>query len=77
MKQQWSELSPAVRSAIIAVSAVDITARVIALNDLRRRSAEEVRGKKAAWGWGLALVDSAGVLPLVYFMRGRRVNPGR
>ena len=72
MKEQWSDLSPGVRRAIIVVATLDVAARAIALNDLRKRSAHEIRGKKAAWGWALALVDSAGVLPLVYFARGRR-----
>ncbi len=75
MKEQWSDLSPGVRRTIIAIAAVDIAARAIALNDLRKRPADEIRGKKAAWGWALALVDSAGILPLVYFTRGRRVSP--
>ena len=75
MKEQWSELSPGVRRAIVAIAAVDTTARAIALNDLRKRSAGEVRGQNAAWRWGLALVDSAGILPLVYFARGRRATP--
>ena len=52
--------------------------KVAALVDLTRRPASEVRGSKRAWATAIVLVNSAGVLPVVYFRRGRRTpEPGR
>jgi uncharacterized protein DUF5652 len=43
-----------------------------ALIDLARRPASAVRGSKPAWVVSVLLVNSAGVLPVAYFIRGRR-----
>lgn len=68
---RWSDLSPTLRAVIIGGASLDIGLRAVALVDLARRPADEVRGSKAAWGTALGLVSSAGVLPLVYLLRGR------
>ena len=41
------------------------------LIDLKRRPAAQVRGPKWLWA-ASALVNSAGVIPLSYFLLGRR-----
>jgi hypothetical protein len=46
--------------------------KIAALVDLRRRPASEVRGPKSLWASSIAVISSAGVLPLSYFLFGRR-----
>lgn len=72
MSQRWSELSPRTRRAIMVLGSFDAALKAAALVDLRGRSNAEINGSKKAWGVALALVNSAGVLPIVYFLRGRR-----
>jgi len=69
---RWRDLSPARRRAVMSVAAVDLGLRTWALVDLRRRPAQNVKGPKAAWAAGLVVVSSAGILPLAYFILGRR-----
>ena len=75
-RKRWNELSPPAKGAIIGVAAVDAGLRVWAVSDLASRSKEEVNGPKIAWSTGLAVVNSAGILPLVYLLRGRRPRLG-
>lgn len=69
--RRWSELSGRQRALVAVVAAVEATLKAAMLVDLRRRSADEVRGPKWLWA-ASALVNSAGVLPLSYFVVGRR-----
>lgn len=70
--KKWSDLSAPARAAIISIGVVDAAGRVAALVDLARRPQSRVRGKKAIWATGLAIVSSSGILPAVYFARGRK-----
>ena len=70
--RRWRDLSPARRRAVMSVAALDLGLRTWALVDLWRRPAQNVKGPKAAWGAGLAVVSSAGLLPLAYLVFGRR-----
>ncbi len=72
MKQRWNDLDPTVRTALIAAAVVDGAGRIAALLDLARRPADQVNGSKVGWGAALAVVNSAGILPAAYFLRGRR-----
>lgn len=71
-KKRWSDLDPRTRKAILVAGAVDGALRAAALIDLKRRTAAEVRGSKRAWSAAITLVNSGGVLPVAYFLRGRR-----
>lgn len=71
-RQRWQDLSPARRKAVIAVGALDAAMRAWALVDLKNRPADEVKGPKVAWAVALTVVSSAGVLPAVYLLVGRR-----
>lgn len=71
LRTSWGALNPRLRQVVIAAGAVDATLRVAALIDLARRPSEQVRGPKWAWGLGLSVVNSAGVLPVAYFTTGR------
>ena len=70
--RRWRDLSPARRRAVMSVAAVDLGLRTWALVDLRRQPAQNVMGPKAAWAAGLVVVSPAGLLPLAYFVFGRR-----
>ncbi len=70
--KQWGDLSPKTQKLIIVGGTVDAVLKVAAIVDLIRRPAEQVRGSKALWGTALTLVNSAGVLPIGYFVLGRR-----
>lgn len=72
MAKRWSDLDPRARKAIFVVGAIDGALKTVALIDLKRRTAEEVRGSRKAWAAALTFVNSAGVLPVAYFLRGRR-----
>ncbi|NMO00128.1 hypothetical protein HH308_02735 [Gordonia sp. TBRC 11910] len=71
-RKSWKDLSPTARGSIVAAAAVDAGLRAWAGADLASRRGEEVNGPKWLWGTGLALVNSAGVLPVVYLVVGRR-----
>ncbi|MGB3697080.1 MAG: DUF5652 family protein [Gordonia sp. (in: high G+C Gram-positive bacteria)] len=71
-KKKWTDLPPAARAGIIAVAAADAGLRVWALSDLRSRAKSDVRGPKAVWSVALSTVNTAGVLPAAYLLRGRR-----
>jgi hypothetical protein len=71
-RMQWNDLDPRARQAIITVGAVEAGLKLGALLDLARRPAGDIRGSKPAWALALVLVNSVGVLPVVYFLAGRR-----
>jgi hypothetical protein len=61
---------------MIAVGAAETVVKIIALIDLIRRRPEAVRGNKIAWATAITTVNSAGLVPLLYFLIGRR-PPGQ
>ncbi|RTL68115.1 MAG: hypothetical protein EKK42_12080 [Pseudonocardiaceae bacterium] len=70
--RKWDELSPGTRRLLVAAGSADAALRAVALFDLRRRSADQVRGPKWVWVVALSVVSSAGLLPLAWFLVGRR-----
>ncbi|HYN30733.1 MAG TPA: PLD nuclease N-terminal domain-containing protein [Dermatophilaceae bacterium] len=71
-KKSWSQLTPAQRSAVVVIGAVELVLTAVALTDLVRRPGSEVRGPKLAWGLG-CLVQPVG--PIAYLAAGRRPTP--
>ena len=71
-RRSWQELDPRVRRAIVITSAVEGALKIAALIDLWRRPAAQVRGPKRRWALAIAFVNSAGAVPIAYFLRGRR-----
>lgn len=69
---RWADLDPRVRQAIVVAGAAETGLKIAALIDLAQRPAGSVRGSKNAWRAALVLVSSAGVLPIAYFVAGRR-----
>jgi hypothetical protein len=74
-RPQWSDLSERTRRLLIAAAVTDGALRVAALIDIRRRPASQIRGRKRVWVAVVALVNSAGVVPISYFVFGRRRQP--
>jgi hypothetical protein len=74
-KRRWSELSERTRRLIILGAAFEGVLKVLALIDLKRRPAAEIRGSKAKWAAAVVLVNSVGTLPIAYFLCGRRARP--
>ena len=70
--QRWNDLSDRSRKLILTAAAIESAFKVAALVDLWRRPSDQVRGSKAAWATTIVVVNSAGIVPLVYFRRGRR-----
>ena len=73
--QAWNDLDPRVRQAVLLAGAVEAGLKIATLIDLAQRPGSAVRGSKVAGALSLALVNSAGILPIVYLLRGRRI-PG-
>lgn len=70
-KKRWSDLGPRTRKAIVAGTVVDTALKAAALADLHGRRDAEIHGSRRKWQVALTFVNSAGVLPIVYFLRGR------
>jgi len=71
-RRQWSDLSQRTRRLLIGAAVAEGMLKVAALIDLKRRPATQVRGPKWIWATVLAVVGSAGVLPISYFVLARR-----
>lgn len=68
-KKTWSNLTYRQKASIIASIALQLGLLGAALNDLRRRPQEQIRGKK--WAWTVAsLINYVG--PISYFLFGRK-----
>ncbi len=72
LRRRWSDLSERQRRLLLAGAVMEGILKLVALNDLRRRPAAEVRGRKWVWATVVTLANSAGVVPLAYFLFGRR-----
>jgi hypothetical protein len=71
-RRQWSDLSERNRRLITITAVAEGILKLAALIDLKRRPASQVRGPKWLWATVLAIVGSAGILPVSYFVFGRR-----
>ena len=68
-KQTWSDLSITQQRLIVVGGLVEAVLTAVALRDLRRRPADQVRGPKPAW-FLASFVQPVG--PLAYLLLGRR-----
>jgi len=71
-KKRWTDLSTKAKVGIIGVAALDAGLRAWALRDLAGRTKAQVNGPKWAWGSGLILFSTSGVVPALYLIRGRK-----
>jgi hypothetical protein len=74
-RRQWSDLSEGTRRLLAITAVAEGILKLAALIDLKRRPASQVRGPKWLWATVLAIVSSAGVVPISYFIFGRRQPP--
>jgi len=74
-KRKWSDLSERTRKLIIATAVAESILKAAALIDIKRRPASQIRGPKWLWVPVVAVVNSAGIVPISYFVFGRR-QPG-
>jgi len=77
VQRRWSDLSESTRRLIIVVAVAESILKGVALVDLKRRPASQVRGPKWLWAPVIAVVNSAGVVPISYFVFGRRRPPSQ
>lgn len=71
-KKRWKDLSPRARRLILLGATFEGLLKVVALVDLKRRPADQVNGSKKWWAAATVLVNSGGLVPVVYLLRGRR-----
>lgn len=76
-KRKWNDLSDRSRKLIITVAVAEGILKVAALIDIKRRPASQIRGPKWLWAPVVAVVNSAGVVPISYFVFGRRQPPSQ
>ena len=70
--RKWSELSERSRRLVVLGAVLEAILKLAALLDMRRRPASEIRGPKWLWATSVATISSAGLLPIAYFLLGRR-----
>ena len=70
--KQWSDLDERTRKLIISVAVVEGILKLAALIDIKRRPASQIRGRKWMWASVVTVISSAGVIPISYFLFGRR-----
>lgn len=75
-RRPWGELDPRLRGAIWVLGTLEGVLKVVALVDLWRRPAAQVRGSKRRWAVAIAVPNTFGIVPLAYVVKGRR-RPGR
>jgi len=75
--RQWSDLDERTRKLIISVAVVAGILQLAALIDIKRRPASQIRGRKWMWASVVTIVSSAGVIPISYFLFGRRQDPSQ
>jgi hypothetical protein len=68
-RKRWSDFSPRQQRAIVLGAAAELVMTTLALRDLARRPARQVRGWKLLWVLA-CFVQPAG--PVLYFLVGRR-----
>ena len=66
---QWSDLSPRQKTAIVLGGIAELVMTTLALTDLARRPARQVRGSKPLW---LVSFVVQPIGPIFYFLVGRR-----
>jgi hypothetical protein len=76
-KKRWSDLSERTRRLVVWGAVFEGVLKILALVDLKRRPATEINGSKKKWAAAIALVNSVGLVPVLYFRFGRRIDGHR
>jgi hypothetical protein len=75
-RPKWNDLQPRTRRLIVLGVAIEGVLKIAALIDLARRPSGQIRGSKARWAVAVSSINSLGAVPIVYFVWGRRRQPG-
>jgi hypothetical protein len=67
--KRWADLSDGQRRLLIAAAVAEASLKIVALIDIQRRPASQIRGPKVLWRAAMA-VNLLG--PLSYFVFGRK-----
>ena len=67
--KKWAELSDRQRKLLLAAATAELSLKIAALIDIKRRPADRIRGPKALWRAAMA-VNLLG--PVSYFTIGRK-----
>jgi hypothetical protein len=73
-RRRWSDLTPRQQRLILVGVAYEGILKIAALVDIKRRSADQVRGPRWLWATAVFLVNSVGAVPLAYFRYGRKAT---
>ena len=74
-QRRWSDLSGRTRNLIIVTAVAEGILKGAALIDIKHRPANQIRGPRWLWAPVVAVVNSAGIVPISYFAFGRRRPP--
>jgi hypothetical protein len=72
--KRWADLDPRYRRLIMIAAVVEGMMKAVALADLARRPATQVRGPKPVWALVLTLFNSLGTAPIAYWLYGRKTD---
>jgi hypothetical protein len=72
--KRWGDLSERNRRILTALAVTEAALKAWMLIDLKRRPADQVKGSKRLWAASTVL-NSAGVIPIAYFVVGRKRAP--
>lgn len=67
-KKKWQDMTPSQQAAVVTVGVIEVVLTTVALVDLIRRPADQVRGPKVAWALA-SFVQPVG--PVAYLVAGR------
>jgi hypothetical protein len=76
-RRRWSDLSEGTRRLIILTAVAESILKGAALIDIKRRPADQIRGPKWLWVPVVTVVNSLGIVPISYFVFGRRRPPAQ
>jgi hypothetical protein len=74
-RRRWSDHSERSRRLLVIAGVAEGILKLVALIDIKRRPPERIRGPKWLTATSVAVVGSAGVPPICYFLPGRRRRP--
>lgn len=71
-RRRWSDLSERTRKLLLTAAVAEGILKIAALIDIKRRAASQIRGRKWMWAAVVGIANSAGAVPISYFVFGRR-----
>lgn len=71
-RTSWDDLDPRLRRVLLSAAGVEAGLKIAVLIDLARRSPTEVVGSRSRWAVAILVLNTFGLLPVIYFVRGRR-----